>query len=237
MEIDYFAYFTKSYLAFNCYIKNTYSQLADDRTRINKIKESSNLAVKFCRLLKEDIFFLNLIKLRNLLNLQEIANEGKIITFEKVVVDTYQEREILNGKHKKVFYYIKILQNGKVVFKCGKSEQQICLYDELPNSLNESSYSEYQRQHILYAVKQEFDNYIKNVSIILGELEKEYLQLKEDTNNRIEEVFIIYKAFIEIIYLLRNALFHSEINPNNNETKMAYEKAYWLFRDFVKQLS
>lgn len=237
MEVDYFAYFTKSYLAFNCYIKNKYSKLTDDRTRINKIKETSNLAMKFYELLKKDIFFFNLIELRNLLNSQEITNEGKAITFEIVAVDTYQEKEILNGKYKKVFYYIKILQNGKIVFKCGQSEQKTCSYDDLSNALNELSCNDYQKEHILFAIKQEFDNYIKNVSIMLGELEKQYPQLKENLNNQIEEVFIVYKAFIEIIYLLRNALFHSEINPNNNETKMAYEKAYWLLRDFVKQLS
>lgn len=243
MEIDYLAYFSKSYFAFNCYVKDKYPKLTDDRMRINEVKKSNNLTEKFRILLLNDTFFYNLIDLRNALGSKEISNMGKEITFENVEIDTYNEKEILNNKYRKVHYYVKILQNGKIIFKCGKSEHITCSYDELCDKLKKTLRNEYQEKKIFSAVKQEFDNCIKNVSAIFNELEKNKVNLKDKKlGSQAEQVFkdnniIVYKAFIEIIYLLRNALFHSEIDPTNNETKISYEKAYWLLRDFVKILS
>ena len=243
MEIDYFAYFSKSYFAFNCYIKDKYPKSTDDRARINNVKESNNLAEKFYVLLLNDIFFYNLIHLRNALGSKEVSNMGKEITFENVEIDTYKEKEILKGKYYNVNYYVKTLLNGKILFKCGNSQQIICSYDELSDELKKALNNKYQENKILSIVKQEFDNYIKNISSILNELEKNKAKLQgKKLDNQTEQVFrdnntIVYKAFIEIIYLLRNALFHSEIDPANNETKISYEKAYWLLRDFVKILS
>lgn len=42
----------------------------------------------------------------------------------------------------------------------------------------------------------------------------------------------LYKGFVEIIYKLRNALFHSEVEPNHDVMRV-YKYAYFILRKVV----
>jgi len=44
-----------------------------------------------------------------------------------------------------------------------------------------------------------------------------------------------YKGFIEIIYLLRNSLFHSEVEPNSDVMKV-YKFAYFILRKILHEI-
>ncbi|MDH2924282.1 hypothetical protein EV693_10184 [Nicoletella semolina] len=51
----------------------------------------------------------------------------------------------------------------------------------------------------------------------------------------IDNAELIYKATVEMLYNLRNALFHGEIVPNKDTNKV-YEAAYRLMRQLVMEL-
>lgn len=231
MEIDYYVYFSKAYFAFNHYLKRQFSHHNDDRARINEVKKRSDLSKKIIKLLKKDtgVFARNLLHLHQILSSDSICNHGVAINFKNVEISSYHEHKLMDENHKKIYYFIKICNNGKIVIKCGK-KNLTCTYEELEQELKSKIQNPYQVGRIKSTIDQEIQSYVKDIGSIIAKLEKS--KKMED-----EEYVDLYRGFIEIIYMLRNALFHSEINPNNKETKEAYEKAYFLLRDFVKELS
>ena len=45
----------------------------------------------------------------------------------------------------------------------------------------------------------------------------------------------LYKGFIVIVYNLRNALFHSEVEPNSDVMRV-YKFAYFILRKIIKEI-
>lgn len=247
LEIDYFAYFAKAYFAFNYYLKHKINDANDDRLRIDKIKEKSNLSVKFKDLIQRDIFYNNFIDLRNALASNEIQNEGKPLTFDKVKMHPYREEILCDDTYYRIKYFIKIQNSGKIVIQCGDAEQIVCQFEEIEQQLqNNRNINAFQSKRILSIIQERRNQYIININNVIDNIEKYKIKIEETKSDNereksrselTDEYEKLYKAFIEIIYTLRNALFHSEIDINNTETKIAYEKAYWLLREFLTELS
>lgn len=227
MEIDYYAYFSKAYFAFNAYIKKN-SDLSNDRERINEIRDhKQNIQVKFNSLLSDNReFLINIVELNNLLNSLEIKNKEEIVTFQKIRIKTLENDKIILDDTN---YFIKLLKNYKIAFS-EKTEKNkfTCNRNELDNYLKNYILDKNKIKEIVKKVE-EFDEI--DVSGIIKSLEENLHSKGSDIDD------LVYKAFIEVIYLMRNALFHSEISPLNEETKKAYEKAYWLLREFVRKMS
>lgn len=247
LEIDYFAYFAKAYFAFNYYLKTKMDNTLSDREKINTLKEKNNVCVKFVDLAKNNIFYNNLLGLRNALSSNEIQNEGNVINFDKVQISSYKEEEVCNDEYHTIKYFIKALNNGKVTISCGNIKNITCKIDEVEEELqNQKKISKPQCKRIINIISDYQKNKIININDLIEQIEN-YKQNLENTKsdskkveaaNQINSNYeILFKAFIEIIYNLRNALFHSEIDITNQETRLAYEKAYWLLRDFVKKLT
>ncbi|MDA3065408.1 hypothetical protein OFN93_03840 [Campylobacter sp. CN_NE4] len=229
MEIDYFAYFAKAYFAFNCYLKDKFSNCKADRDKIDKMKNANSSI--FTRLLKEDLFIQNLIELKNKLSNRFIINDNEPVCFEHVKIKSFQDNEICkNQKHYTKTYYIKILSNGRVIVRIDNNEIIDCPYNEFENKLNNSSLTDTQKNRVRSYITNEINSYVKDITPLITKLSNKETLTDDEKKD-------IYRAFIEIIYSMRNALFHSEIDPENTETKQAYENAYWLLREFVKKLS
>lgn len=231
MEIDYYIYFSKAYFAFNHYLKRQFSHYNDDRARINEAKKRSDLSKKFTKLLEKDTgaFARNLLHLHQALSSDSICNNGVAINFKNVEINSYYEHDLMKEKHKKIHYFVKMHNNGKFTISCG-GKNFTCTYEELEQELKSEIQNPYQESRIKSVIDQEIYSYVKDIGKIIIRLEK-----SKTMEN--EECIDLYKGFIEIVYMLRNALFHSEINPSNKETKEAYEKAYFLLRDFIEELS
>lgn len=249
MEIDYYAYFAKTYFAFNCYLRDKYKDLNDDRARIDSLKREEKLAedkFKYLLIGTNINFFNDLVSLKNNLAHQEIKNLNKIVEFGKVKLEIYNYKDniLMDKIYKKDKYSIKITKDGKIVININ-SNSFSCSHEELGDKIKKNSFSQSQQDKILSIIKKEFNDYIKDVSETIDSLKFKYPDLQSNSTKKFNSAieifndnnFEIYKAFIEIIYLMRNALFHSEIRPSNDQTKIAYEKAYWLLREFVKTLS
>ena len=48
-------------------------------------------------------------------------------------------------------------------------------------------------------------------------------------------LYKLFKGFVEIIYKLRNALFHSEVEPNSDVMRV-YKYAYFILRKLIKEI-
>lgn len=230
MEIDYYVYFSKTYFAFNHYLKNEFPKYNDDRARIDEVKNLKSLSKKFKKLLQENIaFFPNLSHMHKILAMDAICNNGEVVNFNRVRINSFFEKILTNDKYNKISYFIKICNDGKIIVNCGRIKLK-CKHEDLERELEEKIKSRSQKDRIKSIVNAEFRSYVKDIGKIIVDFEN-------NTSLSDEDFLDLYRGFIEIIYMLRNALFHSEINPNNKETKEAYEKAYFLLRDFVKELS
>ena len=98
--------------------------------------------------------------------------------------------------------------------------------------LNESNLSPTQKDK----VKDEINQYVTSYSVNL-ELDIEKLLNIDNLDTQEENQIIdrLYKGFIEIIYLLRNSLFHSEVEPNSDVMKV-YKFAYFIFRKILHEI-
>ncbi|MFT4694110.1 MAG: hypothetical protein ACI8TE_001011 [Francisella sp.] len=66
----------------------------------------------------------------------------------------------------------------------------------------------------------------------LNKLEKYESIDRSDAKDMTEK---LYKGFIEILYKLRNALFHSEVEPNKDVMKV-YKLTYFILRKIIHKI-
>lgn len=237
IEIDYFTYFTKCYFAFNAYLQAKYKE-GKDREKIDSIKNETLLQKRFMELCENSIFIDNLVFLRDCLYEAQISNESVVISFERVKIQSFQNKTIKTKKNLIEFELnIKAGKDEKISFCCKNSKgneicNEECKYNELEQKLNETQLSKTQRDTIKALFDQEIKQYNQNLTKIINKLQ----DLEQGQNLDTKEIELLYKGFIEIIYLLRNILFHSKINPKQNSIHNTYKTAYILFKDFIYKL-
>jgi hypothetical protein len=232
IDIDYYVYFTKAYFAFNAYLKAKYPDY-NDREKIEQVKNNSILKTKFTNLLNEGKHFKDdLASLRTALNNAQIKNQEEFILFTKVKINQHGERELFNNTFNRVSYFIKALNGEKFTFTVNRYNSQPFKYKELETQLSKSSLSQTQKDK----VKLEIEQYIASYSVNL-ELDIEKLPNIDslDIQEKNQIIDRLYKGFIEIIYLLRNSLFHSEVEPNSDVMKV-YKFAYFILRKILHEI-
>lgn len=232
VEIDYFTYFTKCYLALNAYIKAKFD--GSDREKIDKLKEDVISQNRFKEFFSKNVFIDNLKDFKQALYESQVTNEETIISFERVKIQSFNPKTLPRIDKDGIIYDLKILggKDEKVEFKCfgkrhndDKADEQ-CKYKDLVQRLNQTKLSKTQRDIIKSTFDKEINQYHQNLTANI------------DSVNNIsdEDKGTIYKGFVEIIYLLRNALFHSEIDPTQESIQKVYKLAYVLFKDFIYKL-
>ena len=232
IDIDYYVYFTKAYFAFNAYLKAKYPDY-NDREKIEQVKNNSILKTKFTNLLNEGKHFKDdLASLRTALHNAQIKNQEKFILFTEVKINQHEERELFNNAFNRVRYFIKSLNGEKFTFTVNGYNSQPFKYEELETQLRESGLSQTQKDK----VELEIEQYIASYSVNL-ELDIEKLPNIDslDTQEKNQIIDRLYKGFIEIIYLLRNSLFHSEVEPNSDVMKV-YKFAYFILRKILHEI-
>jgi hypothetical protein len=65
------------------------------------------------------------------------------------------------------------------------------------------------------------------------ELLRDFENLNNTEKNELSEN--LYKGFIEILYKLRNGLFHSEVEPNRDVMKV-YKFTYFILRKILHEI-
>jgi hypothetical protein len=232
IDIDYYVYFTKAYFAFNAYLKSKYPDY-NDREKIEQVKNNSILKTKFTKLLDEGKHFKDdLASLRTALHNAQIKNQEEFILFTKVKINQHEERELFNNTFNRVRYFIKSLNGEKFTFRVKEYNSQPFKYEELEIKLNESNLSPTQKDKIKYEINQYVTSYSVNLEL---DIEKLPNVDSLDTQEKNQTIDRLYKGFIEIVYLLRNSLFHSEVEPNSDVMKV-YKFAYFILRKILHEI-
>lgn len=232
VEIDYFTYFTKCYLALNAYIKAKFE--GNDREKIDKLKEDVISQNRFKELVASDTFIANLKDFKQSLYVAQIKNENIVVSFERVKIQSFNPKSLAQINRNRIIYNLKIVggKDEKVEFQCldknnNVKENKQCKYSELEQILNQTKLSEPQRKTIKPAFDREIEQYHQDLTLKID---------SANNNSSDEDKSVIYKGFVEIIYLLRNALFHSEIDPTQEAVQKVYRLAYILLKDFIYKL-
>jgi hypothetical protein len=232
IDIDYYVYFSKAYFAYNAYLKAKYSGLSDlDKNK--KMKEDIAVRNKFRDLIKNTKHFKdNIISLRDIVGQSAITNNGEIINFDSVKIGEHQVIVLFNESYNGVQYFIKALGSERFTFTVGTKQSNQFLFGNLETELTSSRISVPQQNKVRSIITQQVQSYTINLSVEIEKLKNfDSLNLTE-----VEELSDkLFKGFVEIIYKLRNALFHSEIEPNNDVMRV-YKFAYFILRKLIKEI-
>lgn len=232
IDIDYYVYFSKAYFAYNAYLKAKYPSLSDiDKNK--KMKEDITVKNKFKHLInnakhfKEDI-----ISLRDIVGQSAITNNGEIINFDSIKIGEHRVMELFNESYNGVHYFIKAVDSEKFTFTVGGRQSNTFLFENLESELTSSRITQTQKNKVRAIIVAQVQSYTINLST---EIEK----LKSLNTLNTQEIDILsdklFKGFVEIIYKLRNALFHSEVEPNSDVMRV-YKYAYFILRKLIKEI-
>lgn len=233
IDIDYYAYFSKAYFAFNAYLKYKYPE-DKDHNRIQNIKSDHVLIQKFENLITGGGYFAtNFMILKTALINAQIKNDGEFLLFNNIkIVDTH-EQLLFDGTYDRVRYFIKVLNGEKFVFKAGRMTENIsCEYAELEQKLNDSCLSPAQISKVKLEIHAHISKYRVDLEPLIADLSR-YSDLDRTRQHEVKEK--CFKGFITICYSLRNALFHSETEPNTDVMRV-YKYAYFILRKIVKSI-
>lgn len=253
IEIDYYTYFVKAWITFNSWYRINYKSLESDRACINEIKENSNpfrdrilyliktnddnLGMKdyigrLHREIEEHSIFQKDIN-KNL-SFSNIATKNKSIP--KKIDESYRGYKYYLENDKGLQVLIQNIKTKKTIFSVKFSGYDIEKLNE--DLTNNKDITENQKNRLI-SYFEEF-NPIKEISLLKkdpnnNDVEKDNKDkiapnyLKFEKYFFIKETEDITSGVIEIIYRLRNALFHGEVIPDKRHMKI-YENAYHVLK-------
>lgn len=248
-DIDYLGAFVRAYIPFNAWMNISYPTLDTDRAKINEIKKNPNtFRNKICALIntnnQDGSKFRNLLgELHDLLENNPIHNQDKQISFTNVTIGKNTQNisedswrgigfrvQYGNGATTETFSLIK-KRDGSSIFNLRQSNYNI---DELQTNADFLAQKNEYKNHLLNCYKNVEPFIQKNFTIGFN---------VSDTNSYIEcgnfkfikEPEDIARGIIEIIYNLRNSLFHGELVPNE-EANQVYGAAYRILYMLIQSL-
>lgn len=247
-DIDYFTYFIKAWISFNAWYRNQYENIDSDRTAINKVKnESNSIKNKAIGLLGSQSeqatqFEASLASLHKSLMELAVHNDGKRLCFYDFVVEVDRNNLIQRSHARGISYYLEVKMERSAVKEVkatvSKADRTTILnytgsvYDRDAFVLN-SQYLQLSGNQ-KHKVINLFDsaNPFKPENL-LTDNENDCFKIGAYKFIRDEEK--IFKCLLEVIYGLRNALFHGEIVPNKDHRKV-YEHAYHVLKILLDSL-
>ena len=249
-DIDYFGAFVKAYIPFNAWMNISYPELNTDREKINEIKKNTNpFRDKICSLLnannQDGAQFRGLLgELHDALENHYINNQDKRISFTNVTIgkntinistDSWRgigfRVQYGNGAGTTDTHSLVKRRDGTAIFNLTQPNYDI---DDLKARPNFATLSPEYQNHLLNCYKNVEPYIQKNFTTGFNVADRNtyyecgnYKFIKESEN--------IAKGLIEIIYNLRNSLFHGELIPNK-EANQVYGVAYRVLYILIQTL-
>ena len=260
-DIDYIGHYIKAWIPFNAWYNNTFQALSTDREKINEIKNNANTVRNAINTLMEGDSSLSMEFKSHLASLifytAELNIQGRdgIINFEKIirVRNTINQR---NENFNKNRYFLRRTDGSFI----GNVTQFQINVNKLSDSSSIFSYNhnDYDMEHlqnfpayqslsaqVQTQVRLYFQDLLPftTISVIetnIIESPKNYYQcdnykLKRDTSNTTCYSHNIVKSLIEILYQLRNVVFHGELVPNRDAQKV-YSAAFHVLKIILEKL-
>lgn len=232
IDIDYYVYFTKSYFAFNAYLKEKYPSLTD-KDQIAKMQTNTTIINKFEHLVNSGKHFKDdLISLQDIIIATKIMNNGKLVNLSEVKIGKHEVGEIFNEKYNRIKYYIRAIDGGKFTFKVKNKQSKPFLYEDLEANLQKVKITSTQRQKVKSEIIGFASRYILDFSKEIDKLNKFNEYESVDQSGIVKN---IYQGYMAILYKLRNALFHSEVEPDEDVMKV-YKFAYFTLRKIIHKI-
>jgi len=252
-DIDFYSMFIKTWIPFNAwYVKNFYDETTNttsDRSLIDFVKQNDNpYKTKIKNLIQgastESVLFKTYLKfLHEELENNSVPNEENRIRFSGINLfpNPVRQENITFNKRIYKFEFLHTLPKTSKRFRCtifkNNAAQTTIAIIELHKcsmvELEQEVLYQQQEARVQDKIKNGFNsinpkkpvNIIKNNGIhINGTL---YFE-----NN----IDLVSQVIIELIYQLRNKIFHGEINPNKNLSK-TYEYGYLIQKQLISTLN
>ncbi|MFD1781618.1 hypothetical protein ACFSFW_23510 [Fredinandcohnia salidurans] len=261
-EIDYFTYFIKAWIPFNAWYNNSFHHVGEsDRAKINFVKSNSNEIRNAIHNFLErsgnenDLFKNYLANFYHSLGETTILSNGERISFESIVIESNNKSIIDNEIIRGVKYYLRrvdgdrrqvtkmtsIVKNssGATIFMCETNDYNLESILVHPDYQNRLSTSQQSNLKVFY----EDLNPNKPINLIVPDREatpgNHYdcmgIKFIRDENNTLCQADKMCKGLIEILYRLRNLLFHGELNPTNDNKKI-YMYAYLILKMLIERI-
>lgn len=246
IEVDYFTEFLKTWIAFNAWYKMTYQSLTRDRDAINEIKNAPNSFRNRIMVLlansqnDENIRFKNHIGLLHReLERKHIHNNNERISCERIKIGN-NPNTFSDGNRNGLYYRVERTYNGSAL-------------RSVDSTISKNSNSFFTHTQTIYDFEpiKSLPLFISlsatqktNLEYFYGEIDpkrpvnlisRTVTEMKMGEYHFIEATDTIAKALIELLYLIRNSLFHGSIIPDR-ETNKIYEQAYQILKLLVQDL-
>ena len=248
-DIDYFTHFVKAWIPFNAWYRTYYPALDTDRAAINEIKNTHNgVRNRFISLLTgidnhSEQFRSNIAHLHYCLQNTVIEDHFQRIYFVEFVCEIDRNCLEQRGTHNNIHYYVKIdLNQGATV-----SRAIATVINSRRTNLLNYSHPEYNIDHLkedtsFVRLSNQQRSYIEGYFHAANPRKPQQLLTNSSDNtlhigqyNFVNDQTLVYKSIIEMLYSLRNVLFHGQIIPNQ-ETNQVYEPAYKVLKMIVDGL-
>ena len=251
-DIDYFGMFVRAYIPFNAWMNVSYPTLNTDRAKINEIKHNLNpFRNKICSLLdsnsQEGTHFRGLIgELHDLLESYYIHNQDKRITFTNITLGRNPKNieEIThNGIGFRVQYGNGTSGNTQITTLIKRRNGSlICNITQTDYNFDEIK----THPTLITNVKEDYVFRILNcyqavipyiiVNLTAGfDITDESKSYGCGNYKFIKDSECISNALIEVVYMLRNSLFHGELVPDKEANKV-YGAAYHILRILIEAI-
>lgn len=249
-DIDYFGAFVKAYIPFNAWMNISYPALNMDREKINAIKRDSNVfRDKICALLnannQDGSQFRGLLgELHDLLENHYINNQDKRITFTNVTIGK-NPRNLSEDSRRGIGFRVQYgngagttnthslvkRRDGTAIFNLTQPDYDI---DDLKAKPDFATLSPEYQNHLLNCYKN-VEPYIQKNFTTGFNVANQNTFFECGNYKFIKEPENLAKGLIEIIYNLRNSLFHGELDPNKGANQV-YGAAYRILYMLIQSL-
>lgn len=239
-EIDYYAVFIKSWIAFNAWLNHKYGDITD-ADKLKNLIESSNVRDAVLRTIREqnktEPFLLKIARLHELLENKNFKNKEKRISLSntqrnKTPTNT---NEVIRGIH---FTFKQEDGKNKCIIKNKKGSDLLNFIDSVKNySLDKLEIKLQEATSLTEPQKQHARNFYKQLStkeeVNLLDVSEGYYELGAFRFMKDEQ--LIFQSLINTIYDIRCVLFHGDVDPEDH--KDIYEQAYYIVRFFIDNFS
>lgn len=244
--VDYITQFVKAWIAFNAWYKNNYPDLKTDRKAIDEIKREPNrFKDRMETLIKGNdndsrVFKNEISNLHYQLERVIIRNNRERISFENIVIETNPKNQEQFTRNRITYEVIRDPGNQKLITSKvidSNGNEKLLIeqnngynLEELKNDHLYQGLTSTQKGNLISCYKE--INPKKPVSLI-ARTDEPYIDI--GSYRFIDDIDKICKGVIEVLYMMRNSLFHGEIIPNR-ETNKVYEPAYHILHKLVEAL-
>lgn len=248
-EIHYYSYFITSWISFNSWYNFSFPALSGDRTVINHIKNNNTPAkTTFLGLLRgtnqeSKQFQENIAQLHYCLQNHNVSDEGQRIWFDNFVVELDRANLVITEDYNGIHYHVTVTINqgditGVLATLKNAANANLMVYNHTAIDMVHLR-ANAQYIGLSQVQKSTIEGYInranpkKPVCLLTNDAPPNCIEVGQF--RLVNNDDLIFKAIIEILYSLRNQLFHGSLTPSPEANKV-YEAAFRILKQIVEGL-